>query len=141
MELVRNPDSESLSNIKRYLDPKKGLYFYFRTQALQMQKRFVKLASIGSTPIAFLHGNPHIDNYARTGTGCGMIDFDRSRMGPYSWDLVRLMSSLIIHKACQDHKLEDIDKKVFESLLEGYRSRIEDPSMSYKSYGPLMKKK
>jgi hypothetical protein len=136
VNLVRNPQLDSLGNIKKYLDPKKGLYFYFRTQSMVAQRRFVELMDVKSAPVVFVHGNPHIDNYARTNTGCGMIDFDRSRMGPYSWDISRLLSSLIVfnHQANKKYQMRDI----YKAVLAGYTSRLADPSLDYEKYKPLM---
>lgn len=47
-------------------------------------------------PLVFLHGNPHLDNFAKTAQGEAMIDFDRSRFGPYGWDLTRFLASLAL---------------------------------------------
>jgi dTMP kinase len=77
-------------NIRRnYLHEKRGAHFYFRNMLLPMQARFAELLDMSSTPRALLHGSPHVDNYAKSAQGAAMVDFDRSRVGPYSWDLVR----------------------------------------------------
>lgn len=61
-----------------------------------MQSRYVELTDPRSAPVAMVHGNPHLDNYAKTGRGAAMVDFDRSRFGPYTYDIVRFLVSLAV---------------------------------------------
>ena len=59
-----------------------------------MQRRFVELAEVHRMPTAFLHGNPHVANYAKNSKGAAMVDFDRARFGPFGYDLSRFMVSI-----------------------------------------------
>lgn len=81
---------------RRYLKPGTGLHLFFRHTTREMQARFVELARPSDMPVAFLHGNPHLDNYARNSRGAAMVDFDRSRFGPYGYDIVRFLISLTL---------------------------------------------
>ncbi|PIR19484.1 MAG: hypothetical protein COV48_01740, partial [Elusimicrobia bacterium CG11_big_fil_rev_8_21_14_0_20_64_6] len=90
----KDPSGDADNIRKNYLHEKRGAHFYFRNMLLPMQERFAQLLDMASAPRAFLHGSPHLDNYAKSKQGAAMVDFDRSRVGPYSWDLVRLMVSM-----------------------------------------------
>ena len=84
----------------------------------------------------FLHGNPHLDNYVKTDKGAAMIDFDRSRMGPYAWDLVRLLASIGLKKVKSNKFLSDI---VSDYLLEGYIRSFNAENLPFKSPSVLDK--
>lgn len=45
---------------------KRGAHFYFRNRPLPMRERFAGLMDMASAPRVFLHGSPHIDNYAKS---------------------------------------------------------------------------
>lgn len=75
-----------------------GLHWYFRTMTLEMRKRLCQLMDLSRTPRVFLHGNPHILNFAKFSNGAAMIDFDRACVGPYVWDLVRLLVSVVLRQ-------------------------------------------
>jgi len=76
-------------------------------------------------PYVFLHGNPHIDNFAKTNQGEAMIDFDRSRVGPYAWDLVRFACSLSLRRS-EEHDIF-LAKTVIDHLKGGYIAGFENP--------------
>jgi hypothetical protein len=67
-----------------------------------MRNRLSELIDLSKAPRVFLHGNPHINNFARFPGGSAMIDFDRTCIGPYLWDLVRLMVSTAFKQAGED---------------------------------------
>jgi hypothetical protein len=84
-----------------------ALHFYSRFLTLQLQERFVKIwESLTNQSInnpdqikSYLHGNPQLDNCvisAGQHPGCFLLDFDRSRIGPISWDIIRLLLSVQI---------------------------------------------
>jgi dTMP kinase len=111
-------------NIRRnYLHEKRGAHFYFRNMLLPMQDRFAQLMDMASMPKAFLHGSPHMDNYAKSAQGAAMVDFDRSRVGPYAWDLVRLMVSMSLRQKKDAAGLLDPDvlKQIKKGYLRGFR--------------------
>ncbi len=117
-------------NIRRnYLHEKKGAHFYFRNALLPMQARFAQLMDMASTPRALLHGSPHVDNYAKSKQGAAMVDFDRSRVGPYSWDLVRLMVSLSLRSKKDSKGL--LDKDVLKALKKGYLRGLRHPDRPF----------
>ena len=59
-----------------------------------MQERFVDLVDCKEVPKVLIHGNPHTANYCKTSRGAAMVDFDRSRVGPYAYDIVRFLVSV-----------------------------------------------
>lgn len=117
-------------NIRRnYLHEKRGAHFYFRNMLLPMQTRFAELLDMSSTPRALLHGSPHVDNYAKSGQGAAMVDFDRSRVGPYTWDLVRLMVSLSLRRKKDAKGL--LDKEVLKQFHKGYLRGFRHPDRPF----------
>jgi dTMP kinase len=116
-------------NIKRnYLHEKKGAHFYFRNMLLAMQDRFAQLMDLSDMPKVFLHGSPHVDNYAKTAEGAAMVDFDRSRVGPYAWDLVRLMVSISLRQK-KEHGF--LDPEVARQLRKGYLHGLRHPDRPF----------
>ena len=100
------------------MHPRRGLHQFYRLCGRAMQKRFVELVDPAQIPQAFVHGNPHLDNYAKTERGAAMVDFDRSRVGPYSYDLVRFLVSLSIRRSHRDHRF--LHPVVLANLRRGY---------------------
>jgi hypothetical protein len=96
---------------------REALYLFFRMACPLMQSKFHRFVDLSRVPITFIHGNPHIDNYVKTLRGSAMMDFDRSRMGPYSWDIVRFLSSLSLRREETDGFL---DRRVVEYFLDAY---------------------
>ena len=81
------------------------------------------MVNLKDTPHLLLHGNPHLDNYARTYNGTGLVDFDRSRIGPSLWDLTRALSSITFwSREEQITPAPEVAKIFFDS----YREAIED---------------
>lgn len=74
-------------------------------------------------PIVNLHGDAHMEQYAVTPTGSGLVDFDDSSTGPAILDLVRFAASLRIAAA---ERGEDGDAAV-ERFFDGYRDALTDP--------------
>ena len=115
---VRMPGEDSERIRLRCLHPQRGRHFFFRTLRVEMQSRLAGLLDLAEVPTVFLHGNPHLDNYARTDSGSAMIDFDRARMGPYVWDLSRLMVSLSMRR--RGDPVELLPESVIQALKRGY---------------------
>jgi hypothetical protein len=82
------------------------------------QARFVELYDPTHVPVAFVHGNPHLDNYVKTPRGAAMVDFDRARFGPYVYDAVRFLVSVSFRRATRDRRL--LHPVVLESFRRGY---------------------
>lgn len=93
-----------------------------------MQGRFVELADADAQPPVFLHGNPHVANYAKTRRGAAMVDFDRSRFGPYGYDLVRFLVSVSLRRA-DDGDGRLVHGAVSESLRRGYLLGLAGPDL------------
>jgi hypothetical protein len=102
---------------------------------LPMQERFARLVEHAGMPNVFLHGNPHVDNYAKTLRGGAMADFDRSRRGPYAWDLARFMVSLSLRQKTPHHAL--LPKGALKALLKGYRRGFEHPERGWEQMREL----
>lgn len=77
---------------------KEARYLLFRMACPLMQAKLPKLIDVSKIPVTFVHGNPHLDNYVKTSRGSAMMDFDRSRMGPYAWDIIRFLASLSLKR-------------------------------------------
>ena len=69
--------------------PDKALHLAYRVLGLSFQSQAHEHLSLDDCPVVFVHGNPHMDNYAAYPSGAAMVDFDRSRMGPFCWDISR----------------------------------------------------
>jgi tRNA A-37 threonylcarbamoyl transferase component Bud32 len=127
---VKLPDADQVKLIRHYLDEEKGLFFYFRHMCLRMQDHFSTLLPLDKMPKVFIHGNPHTENYVITERGAGMVDFDRSRIGPYAWDVVRFLCSLSLKRA--DTSTPFLSAPVLEYFREGYMRGFELHKTPYK---------
>ncbi len=114
----KDPAGDAPEIRRNYMKEKKGAHLYFRNMLEPMQRRFSQLIDHRDMPKVFLHGSPHVDNYAKSAQGAAMIDFDRSRMGPYAWDLVRALVSVSLRRKKQGAEL--LDPAAARSLLKGY---------------------
>jgi tRNA A-37 threonylcarbamoyl transferase component Bud32 len=126
----KDPQLCSPQDLKNYLDRDRGEFFFFRHQCLNMQARFAQLFNLQKTPKVFLHGNPHVENYVITAKGASMIDFDRARIGPYAWDIVRFLVSLSLKRAVKNESF--LSRAVLEYFLEGYIRAFKAPKQTYK---------
>jgi len=125
----KDPAGDAENIRENYLNEKRGAHFYFRNMLLPMQDRFAQLMDMASMPKAFLHGSPHIDNYAKSAQGAAMVDFDRARVGPYAWDLVRLMVSMSLRQKKDADGLLDPD--VLKQLKKGYLRGFRHPDRPF----------
>ncbi|MFI5363422.1 MAG: dTMP kinase, partial [Elusimicrobiota bacterium] len=125
----KDPAGDAENIRENYMHEKRGAHFYFRNMLLPMQDRFAQLMDMASMPKAFLHGSPHMDNYAKSAQGAAMVDFDRSRVGPYAWDLVRLMVSMSLRQKKDADGLLDHD--VLQQLKKGYLRGFRHPDRPF----------
>jgi hypothetical protein len=58
-----------------------------------------------------------------------MMDFDRSRLGPYAWDIIRFLSSVSLRRQDMDGFL---DRKVVEYFLDAYIVHFLNPEIPAK---------
>jgi hypothetical protein len=112
------------------LPRREELYLLFRMAGPIMQGRLHRFLDLQKIPQTFIHGNPHLDNYVRTFKGSAMIDFDRSRIGPYSWDIIRFLSSLSLRR---DESSGFLDRKVVEYFIDAYYTHFINPDIPSKS--------
>jgi len=133
----KDPSTDTVVMIQNYLNKDRGLFFYFRTLCIRMQERFAQLFDHSDIPTVFLHGNPHLENYVKTEKGAAMVDFDRSRLGPYAWDLVRLLASISMRKQGEGKKF--LPEIVVDYLYEGYRRGFGSSELGYKEISELAK--
>ena len=101
----------------------------FRLMGPEFQKHLPKYLNLEQIPRVFIHGNPHLDNYVRTFSGSGMVDFDRSRIGPYIWDVIRYLSSVILRGDSEDKV--NVKKSIIDAFLEGYFSSFTNPDIYF----------
>lgn len=99
------------------LSRREARYLLFRMAGPLMQAKFPSFVNLSQVPVTFLHGNPHLDNYVKTFRGSAMMDFDRSRMGPYCWDIIRFLASLSLRR---DENQGFLDRKVVECFVDAY---------------------
>ncbi len=128
---LKNLDNGPSNLAKDYLKKDRGMFLFFRHKCLRMQKHFRKLFDHSKLPTVFVHGNPHTENYVITDTGAGMSDFDRSRMGPYAWDIVRFLCSLSLKR--EEKKALFLPNTVMEYFLEGYMRSFQAPDIPFKA--------
>ncbi|OJJ14236.1 hypothetical protein BKI52_44010 [marine bacterium AO1-C] len=127
---LKTPANHTSNLSKKYLDNERGAFLYFRHMAIPMQRRFAQLYEHKGIPRVFLHGNPHIENYTINDEGAAMIDFDRSRLGIYAWDVVRFLASISLKRDKQEENF--LSDFVLEYFLEGYLRGFRAPQLPYK---------
>ena len=130
----RDPRQDNATLHKSYTDPVFGLHTYFRSMYIEVQVRLNELLEpngsggvLSSAPRVLLHGNPHVCNYSKYVDECGMVDFDRSRYGPFWWDFVRLWISTSLYQVPERASNELLDQSVMQAFLRGYREGFSDP--------------
>ncbi len=114
----RESDSDSLKCIESLMNTSTGLHRFFRMSGPRMQMRFAELVEHETIPKILIHGNPHVANYCKTLRGAAMVDFDRSRVGPYAYDIVRFLISVSISK--KQEGLSWLHPIILEQFRRGY---------------------
>eukprot|EP00164_Ancoracysta_twista_P001487 GFYU01001947.1.p1 GENE.GFYU01001947.1~~GFYU01001947.1.p1 ORF type:complete len:795 (-),score=285.43 GFYU01001947.1:117-2501(-) len=126
---TKDPRADRIDVQQNYAHKKRGAHFFFRNACLKIQERFCQLVDCADVPQVFLHGNPHIDNFAKTEYGPAMIDFDRSRDGPYCWDLFRMLISVSLRQEIPtEHSV--LRQPVLDAAKSAYLSMINSQSLS-----------
>ena len=108
---------------------KEARYLFFRMAGPIMQAKFHRFVDLSKVPTTFIHGNPHIDNYVKTSRGSAMMDFDRSRLGPYCWDIIRFLSSLSLRR---ENEGGFLDHRVVEHIIDAYYTHFLNPEIPHK---------
>lgn len=84
--------------------------------------RFAREAA--AFPVVTLHGDAHLEQYAVTGHGRGLEDFDDATTGSALVDLARFATSLRL--AARERGFPD-DGSAVSDFLRGYRQALSDP--------------
>jgi hypothetical protein len=84
-------------------------------------------SQLRTMPTVNLHGDAHVENYAVTGDGRGLADFDDSSAGPAVIDLVRFGVS--IRLATRERGWEASADDINEEFLRGYRAALQDDAI------------
>ncbi len=134
----KKPQQDQLLNILNYQDNERGAFFYFRSMSIRMQERFAELIDQSDMPKVFLHGNPHIENFVVTDKGAAMVDFDRSRIGPYAWDIVRFLSSVALKNGGKKVSNRFVSDIVLEYFVEGYLRSFHVPDLPFKQVSSML---
>jgi len=109
--------SEDDTSIQNQIVDSGGAHRFYRASGPLMQRRFVELVKCDDMPRILIHGNPHIANYCKTSRGAAMVDFDRSRIGPYAYDIVRFLISVSL---ANNNESEFLHPVVEEHFRRGY---------------------
>ena len=120
--------SDHLARIQEVLVfPDKALHLAYRVLGVSFQMQTQERLAFHNCPTVFVHGNPHLDNYARYINGAGMVDFDRSRMGPFCWDVSRFWGSLLIKSKYPD----SFGVEVTSAFCDAYAEHLLHPEREY----------
>ncbi|MGE0789051.1 MAG: DUF2252 family protein [Sandaracinaceae bacterium] len=139
MPFTREPSGDPWDLRESYAHPDQGPHRFFRHVHGDMQRRFTELTDADSMPAVFLHGNPHLANYAKTSRGAAMVDFDRARFGPYAYDLVRFLISVSLRRA-DDGDGRLAHGAVTDSLRRGYLLGLNAPKLPVEQMHALKKR-
>lgn len=136
---VREPAADPAEHRVAYADPERGPHCFFRHSHAAMQRRFVELARVDRMPRAFLHGNPHVANYAKNMRGAAMVDFDRARFGPFGYDVSRFLVSVsLLRRDENDGRL--LHPAVIDSFYRGYTAGCSAPERPFAQMRDLREK-
>lgn len=133
--LWHHPWDENEKSQAKLLEPDTGAYYYFRRSKSAVNERLTQLIDHRKIPNVFIHGSPHIDNYAKTLAGAGMVDFDRAYVGPYVWDLLCVLLATSFRNP--KHEQKPINQQIIDSLLEAYLYSYQHPEEDYQRFEPL----
>jgi len=98
---------------------------YLRFTSRGFAKRVCEIFAdvMPTLPTVNLHGDAHLEQFAVTSTGYGLVDFDDATAGPAVIDLVRFGVSLRIAARLRGWNADG----AIDAFLAGYRKALEDP--------------
>ena len=131
----REPEEDDAKTVQKILNPDTGPYMLFRRLKTPLQERFSQLMDHNHIPRCFIHGSAHIDNYAKTLYGAGIVDFDRAHIGPYGWDLVCVLLALGLRNP--DTLDSFVDADTVDALHRGYLKGFHNPAEPYTEFQAL----
>lgn len=98
------------------------LYAFFRFTNREFAQRVCLAFADHTMPEVNLHGDAHLEQYAITGSGQGLSDYDDAASGPGVLDLVRFGVSLRLVGELEgwstDHALDEFLRGYYEGLRE-----------------------
>ena len=101
-------------------------FFRFVNQAWTQEVCEAFASEYGRLPLARLHGDAHIEQYAVTDGARGLDDFDDSARGPAVVDIVRFLASLEL--AAGQRGWSSSLPAAVDAFFAGYRRALVDPS-------------
>jgi hypothetical protein len=115
---ARDPQQDCEGHRELVLRAVTGTHRFFRMSGPRMQHVFADLIDHSTIPSILIHGNPHVANYCKTKRGAAMADFDRSRIGPYAYDLVRFLISVSLSRDIQNDVFLHPQNPDFDEMYE-----------------------
>jgi hypothetical protein len=102
-------------------------YNYFRLVNHEWTARVCEMFAddLPSQPVAQIHGDAHIEQYAFTSDAWGLDDFDDSARGPAFVDILRYLGSIEL-AARRRGWTRQIDR-LFDRFFDGYRLGLSEP--------------
>jgi uncharacterized protein (DUF2252 family) len=125
----RDPQQDCEGHRELVLRAVTGTHRFFRMSGPRMQHVFADLIDHSKIPKILIHGNPHVANYCKTKRGAAMADFDRSRIGPYAYDLVRFLISISLSRDVQD--TDFLHPIILEQFKRGYLTGFDSQATDF----------
>ena len=100
-------------------------YFRFVNRSWTSRVCEVFADEMRDLPIAHLHGDAHIEQFAVTNDAWGLDDFDDSNRGPALVDIVRFLGSIDL--AARQRGWTSSRDTLFDRFFEGYRKGLAEP--------------
>jgi uncharacterized protein (DUF2252 family) len=102
-------------------------FAYFRFANRAWASRVCEAFSdVSNLPVVRLHGDAHVEQFAVTRDGWGVVDFDDSTRGPQYLDIVRFLGSVDL--ATRQRGWRSDRDVVWDRFFEGYRAGLSDPT-------------
>lgn len=129
------PEDEPVKIQHRLCAEDTGPYLFFRRSKSPIQARLAQLFPLIHVPQVLLHGSPHIDNYAKTAQGFGMVDFDRAYYGPYVWDIACVLLAIALRNP--ETLTAPLPTAIWQVFADSYLQHFQNPTVPYRAYAPL----
>ncbi|HEY6613658.1 MAG TPA: DUF2252 family protein, partial [Vicinamibacterales bacterium] len=102
-------------------------YFRFVNRSWTTRVCEVFADEMRDLPIARLHGDAHVEQFAVTKDAWGLDDFDDSARGPALVDIVRFLGSIDL--AARQRAWTPSREALFDRFFEGYRKALAEPDV------------
>jgi hypothetical protein len=78
----------------------------------------------------WLHGDAHVEQYAVTSLGRGLVDYDDTAKGPFVLDLARFSTSLVLASRVRgEQRSNDVASRRVRDFLAAYGRGLVDPKL------------